>query len=308
MITTVTFNTAVDKAYLVDEINTGQVVRVKSCTNTPGGKGLNVAKVVKLCGEEVTATGFLGGHSGAYIEEMLDEQQVCHRFIHIEGETRSCINILEPGGRSTEFLEPGIPVSQEDCQRFLEEFDQIVLESDVITISGSLPKGMQDGIYGELIRRSKAAGKRVILDTSGVPLEQGLMAGPAMIKPNADELKDLLGIPALKLEDVIAGTQSLRDRGPEVVVVSLGSKGAVMATENGTYFGKPPLISAVNTVGCGDSMTAALAVGLCRGYAIQEILRYSVAISAANALSLRTGYFRQEDLNDILPRVIVDMV
>lgn len=308
MITTVTLNTAVDKAYIVDKIEIGQVVRVKSCTNTPGGKGLNVAKVVRLCGEEVTATGFLGGHSGAYIEELLDKLKVSHRFLHIAGETRSCINILEQGGKSTEFLEPGVPVSQGDCQRFMEAFDQIVQESSVITISGSLPEGIQNDIYAKLIHMCKGAGKRVILDTSGIPLEKGLKAGPAIIKPNIDELETLLGASVSKLEDVIAGALKLRDRGPKVVVISLGSEGAVMATEKGVYYGRPPLISAVNTVGCGDSMTAALAVGLYRGYGIQEILRYGVAVSAANAMSLQTGHFRQEDLNHILPRVSVQML
>ncbi len=107
MITTVTLNVAVDKAYVVESFDVGHVSRVQKCTNTPGGKGLNVAKVAKLCGEEVLATGFVGGHAGAYVEDMLDKIQVPNDFVHTASETRSCINILAADGSSTEFLEPG---------------------------------------------------------------------------------------------------------------------------------------------------------------------------------------------------------
>ena len=114
MITTVTLNVAIDKAYVIDALNKGEVMRVQKCSNTAGGKGLNVAKVVKLCGEPVTAAGFVGGHAGKYVCEMLDEAGVPNRFIHTKGETRSCINILASDGSSTEFLEPGEPVEEAD--------------------------------------------------------------------------------------------------------------------------------------------------------------------------------------------------
>ena len=98
MITTVTLNVAVDKAYVIGDFNQGEVMRVQKCTNTPGGKGLNVAKVAKLCGEEVLATGFVGGHAGAYVEDMLKKQNVPSEFVHTKNETRSCINVLAADG------------------------------------------------------------------------------------------------------------------------------------------------------------------------------------------------------------------
>ncbi|MDY3920480.1 MAG: 1-phosphofructokinase [Candidatus Limivivens sp.] len=308
MITTVTLNVAIDKAYVVDTLTKGEVMRVKTCSNTAGGKGLNVAKVVKLCGEEVTAAGFVGGHAGAYVEDMLNEASVPNRFVHTKGETRSCINILAADGSSTEFLEPGEPVEEGDVEKFLREFDSIVEESDVVTISGSMQKGIPADMYGRLIGKVKAAGKKVILDTSGKLLEDGIQALPTMIKPNDDEIEMLLGVPVTNREEILAGAKKLHAMGIEVVVVSLGSDGALVVTEEGVYHGRPPRISVVNTVGCGDSMTAAFAVGFARKYSVEEMLRYAIAVSAANALTMQTGSFCREDMERILPQVTIEKV
>ncbi|MDO5422538.1 MAG: 1-phosphofructokinase [Eubacteriales bacterium] len=308
MITTITLNVAIDKAYVVDTLTKGEVMRVKTCSNTAGGKGLNVAKVVKLCKEEVTAAGFVGGHAGAYVCDMLDKAHVPNRFVHTAGETRSCINILAADGSSTEFLEPGEPVTEADVAAFLKEFDGIVEESDVVTISGSMQKGIPADMYATLIRKVKAAGKKVILDTSGKLLEDGIRALPTMIKPNDDEIEMLLGVPVTNREEILAGAKKLHAMGIEIVVVSLGSDGALMVTDKGVYHGRPPKISVVNTVGCGDSMTAAFAVGLARRYEAEEMLRYAVAVSAANAMTMQTGSFREEDMEKILPEVTVEKV
>lgn len=305
MITTVTLNVAVDKAYTVKELNKGQVMRVLTCSNTAGGKGLNVAKVVKLCGEKVLATGFVGGHNGAYVEDLLREKNVPSRFVHVKGETRSCINVLAEDGSSTEFLEPGEPVTEEDVAHFLKEFDDIIKESSVITISGSVPKGVPADIYCSLIEKIKSAGKKVVLDTSGRLLEEGIKACPTMIKPNDDEIEALLGVPVTNREEIISGAKKLHERGIAYVVVSLGSDGALVVSDEGIFHGKPPKIETVNTVGCGDSMTAAFAVGFARGWSIEETLRYAVAVSAANAMTMQTGSFRQEDMEAILPGVEV---
>ncbi|HIS30406.1 MAG TPA: 1-phosphofructokinase [Candidatus Limivivens intestinipullorum] len=305
MITTITLNVAVDKAYTVERMEKGTVMRVKTCSNTAGGKGLNVAKVVKLCGEEVTAAGFVGGHAGEYVVDMLNAQGVPNRFIHTKGETRSCINVLAADGSSTEFLEPGEPVEPEDVDRFLAEYHRLVRESSVLTISGSMQKGIPENMYQRLISQAKEAGKAVILDTSGTLLENGIKALPTMIKPNDEEIEMLLGTPAKDREQLILGARRLHELGIPMVVVSLGGDGALLVTREGVFHGCPPKIQTVNTVGCGDSMTAAFAVGLKRGYETPKMLRYAVAVSAANALTMQTGSFRKEDMERILPQVTV---
>ena len=309
MILTVTLNVSVDKAYKIKgAVCPGTVSRVDECRNTAGGKGLNVARIADLCGEDVLAAGFAGGFNGDYVKAMLCEDGIQSRFTKVKGESRSCINILAGDGTSTEFLEPGEPVRPEDVQNFLDQFDEIIRESNVVTISGSIPRGVPSDIYGSLITKIKGAGKQVILDTSGKLLEEGVKSRPTMIKPNDDEIEALLGVPVTNREEIIEGAGKLQKMGIEIVVVSLGSDGALMVTEDGVLQGKPPKIEVVNTVGCGDSMTAAFAVGLSRGYSIEETLRYAVAVSAANAMTMQTGNFRQKDMERILPEVEIKRI
>ena len=295
MITTITLNVAVDKAYVIGKLTDHTVMRVNRCTNTAGGKGLNVAKVVHLCGEEVQATGFVGGFNGAYVEDMLKKQNIPSRFVHVQGETRSCINVLDEDGGSTEFLEPGEPIRPEEVQEFLDQFDDIIADSSVVTISGSVPKGVDVTMYAKLIEKIKVQGKKVVLDTSGALLKESIKACPTMVKPNTDEIEDLLGIKVNNHKDLVEGAKKLHEMGIPVVVVSLGGDGALVVSDEGVFRGQPPKIEVVNTVGCGDSMTAAFAVAFARGLSVQEALRYAIAVSAANAMTMETGSFREED-------------
>lgn len=305
MITTITLNVAVDKAYVIGKLEDHTVMRVKKCTNTAGGKGLNVTKVVHLCGEDVQATGFVGGFNGSYVESMLEKQGIASKFVHVAGETRSCINILDEDGGSTEFLEPGEPVTEQEIQKFVETYDGLARDSDVITISGSVPQGVDVSFYKKLIEKAKNSGKKIVLDTSGKLLKESIKACPTMIKPNTDEIEDLLGIKVTNREELIDGAKKLHDMGIPVVVVSLGGEGALVVSKEGIFHGKPPKIEVVNTVGCGDSMTAAFAVAFARKLSIQEALKYAVAVSAANAMTMETGSFKQEDFQVIFEKVEV---
>ena len=131
MITTVTLNASIDKAYYMEKIiENGTVMRVAAVRNTAGGKGLNVARNVKLCDEKVHATGLVGGYNGKYLESLLKKDEITYEFEHIKGETRSCINILDPKYRSTEYLEPGCEVSEEEEESFLTHFPEIIKDSD----------------------------------------------------------------------------------------------------------------------------------------------------------------------------------
>lgn len=296
MITTVTLNVAVDKAYVIEKLEKGSVLRVQACTNTAGGKGLNVTKVAHLCGEDIQACGFVGGHTGIYVEEMLKKEGIKCRFIHTEKETRSCINILESDGTSTELLEPGEKINDTELKLFEKEFDEVIEESDLISISGSVPNGIPTDIYAELVRKIKKANKKVIVDTSGKLLKAVIEEAPTLIKPNQDEMEELLGIQIHDHMELLEGARRLYEKGIPIVVVSMGGDGALVVCDEGYYVARPPVIEAVNTVGCGDSMTAAFAVGLVRNWSIEETLKYAVAVSSANAMTMPTGYFKQEDM------------
>ncbi|MCC3865451.1 1-phosphofructokinase [Terrisporobacter petrolearius] len=300
MITTVTLNVSIDKAYKIKGcVESGKVIRVLECNNTAGGKGLNVSRVASLCGEEVLATGFVGGHCGALAEELLEKDNIKNKFTHVKSETRSCINILDENNVSTEFLEKGESISDEEINAFLDDFDKIIEDSNVITISGSAPQGVPTNIYTTLINMIKAKNKKVILDASGDLLKEGIKALPTMIKPNSEEMENLLSVSINNEEEVIKNAIKLRESGIELVVVSLGSDGALLVCKDGVYHGKPPKIEVVNTVGCGDSMVAAFAVAMERGYSNIDSLKYAISISAANAMTFSTGSFNSEDVDNI---------
>lgn len=306
MLLTVTLNTAVDKLYLVEDVRPDTVMRVKEVSNTAGGKGLNVSKVAALAGEPVRAMGFLGGFNGQYVRSLLRAQGIADDFVEIDAETRSCINIRNLAtGKHTEYLEPGASVTRQNLDDFLQRFETALPDCDAVTISGSVPKGTPASFYGQLTYIAKAAGKPVILDTSGELLIHGVEAQPTMIKPNDDEIAQLLGEPVSGREALVAAAQRLLQGGVSYIVVSMGKAGSLMVCEDGVFQGHTPDIPVVNTVGCGDSMVAGFAVGMLRGYSAAEMLKFATAISTANALTIQTGYFEQKDLQRLLGEVSV---
>lgn len=306
MITTVTMNASIDKAYYMSRaIENGTVMRVASCRNSAGGKGLNVARIVGLCGADVQATGLVGGFNGMYLESLLDKDGIAHNFQHIAGETRSCINILDEKYGSTEYLEPGCEVTPQEETAFMERFPSIIQDSSVITISGSLPKGISHNIYKRMIDLAKSMGKQVILDSSGQSLREGMKACPTMVKPNQEEMEQFFETKLSGTEDVITYAKEIHATGIPYVVVSLGKDGALLVCESGVFVGKPPKVEVVNTVGCGDSMVGAFAVSLERKDSPKEALRHAVAVATANALSPNTGDFKQEQYLELIKNVTV---
>lgn len=304
MILTVTANAAIDKRYVVDAFDVGEVNRVKSCAPTAGGKGLNVARVAHLVGADVTATGFLGGHAGKFIEERVMQQEIKSEFVWCEGESRTCINIWDEAKmQQTEFLEPGFVVTEDDCERLIKKIKTLLPKCKVLTISGSVPKGADASLYKKIIREAKKEGIPVLLDTSGTLLKECVEECPTLLKPNVDEIRGFTGRPMNSREELLIAARELHQKGVEIVAVSLGGEGSLVACKEGVFEVKVPHIDAVNTVGCGDSMIAGFAVGIARGAKIEEILRLASAVSAANAMRMETGFIVKEDMEELLPRI-----
>lgn len=290
MILTVTLNASLDKAYIVSDFETGNVIRVKDVVCTAGGKGLNVARVVKALDEDVLATGFLGGYQGKFIAEKLDDENICHEFVNVKGETRSCLNIIDTStGKHTELLEPGPKVFKDEIQNFITLYEKLVKRSSIVTLSGSVPRGVDTSIYKKLIIIAKNSNKKVILDTSDKLLIEGLKACPTMIKPNRSEAESILKKKLESTKEVAEAARRLLSKGPEIVAISIGSKGVVVATCDNVLLAKPPNITAKNTVGCGDAMIAGFAVGFKKGLDIKKSTQLAVSVSAASALEEETG-------------------
>lgn len=304
MILTVTLNAAIDKRYVVEGYQVGEVNRVKVCSYVPGGKGLNVSKPASIYGAEVVATGFVGGHAGNYIEDALKPFGIQSEFYHVKEESRSCINIWdEVNGVQTEFLEPGFTLSEENFRGFEEKFRSLLPEAEVVAMSGSVPKGLDGTAYQRLVKLVKDAGKPVILDTSGKLLEMGIQALPTLIKPNIDEIRMLTGKTCENIQDIVDAAKEIHKKGVEFVAVSLGAEGSLVVGEEGIFRALVPKIDAVNTVGCGDSMIAGFAIGLKEGLSLEEMLRKASAISAASAMREETGFFVMEDMEKLLPQI-----
>lgn len=309
MIVTITLNAAIDKKYDVNEMKVGVVNRVSDCIYGAGGKGLNVARVATIGGEEVIASGFVGGHNGRLIEDLAQRDQICTDFVHTKRESRTCINILDVStGIHTELLEPGEPVVEDEVLAMYQKFDDLLTKANVITISGSAPLGVAPDSYEILVNKAKAAGVPVLVDTSGAFLEQTVKAKPTLIKPNQDEIEQLMNCKITGETELIDYGVELHNSGIPYVVISLGAKGSVMITSEGVYKAEIPKIEVCNTVGSGDSMLAGLAIGLKREWTPEEMLRYASAVASANALRKETGYYIKEDLEHMLTQVQITKV
>lgn len=296
MITTVTLNAAIDKTYYLPAFPLGKVSRVQRFNAAPGGKGINVAKVAAQLGEPVTATGFVGGMNGEIIKQLLDQIGIAHDFVSVAGESRLCLNILdEAKGTSTELLEQG-PSVDEGAQKAMEtKIRDLASRSRIVCFSGSLPAGVPKDYYVGLVAIAKEAGAYVILDASGDALRFGLEAKPDMIKPNEDEVAALLGIEVADEEALRQAVETLLQKyDMDRISVSLGGAGSMIAAKTGCYRVKTPKVDVVNTVGCGDSFVAGMAVSLARGSSFEDGLALASAAGTSNAMTDQAGMIDPE--------------
>ncbi len=309
MIVTVTLNASIDKAYYLDSpVVDGTVHRVSVVDNSAGGKGLNASRAITTLNYPVCATGFVGGNNGRYLVELAHKDGITSDFIYTEQETRSCINILEPSGQSTEFLEPGQPVLPEEFLAFKAKLVQLTKEAEVVTFNGSIPKGISAANYKELIEETMAAGVPCIVDASGALLTSCIDALPTMIKPNTDEIGQLLGREVTTEDQVIEAAQELHKRGIKIVVVSLGAKGALMVSDEGTFRANPPKIEAINPVGAGDTLVGSFAVALAQKKPTSECLTFALSCATASCLSAGTGRFDQDVATKIQKQVTIKKI
>lgn len=305
MIGTVTLNPSVDRRYTIEELAKNTVNRTDDYAASAGGKGLNVARVLRMLGEDVAGFGFIGGETGSFIQSELEKMSVQNQFMEIDGTTRTCLNIIDANGDNIEVLEQGPTISKADAEKFIEAFDAVIENYDFFTMSGSLPKGLDQTIYSDLIERANAKGKRVILDTSGDVLLKNLSAKPFLIKPNEEELSDITGIELNSEANIKEAAQVLLDKGAKNIAISLGSKGMYFYGEEGNYKVEIPSIKVQNTVGSGDSSVAGFAYALTRGDDIESALKYANACGMSNASQLGTGEVDPKQVEELVKEIKV---
>ncbi len=309
MILTVTMNPSIDISYPLETLHLDTVNRVDKVSKTAGGKGLNVTRVLAEIGDPVSATGLIGGSTGQFILDHLD-QEIGKEFFEIQGETRNCIAILHEG-QQTEILEKGPSVSEEEGQAFLDHYEALLPDVAVVAISGSLPAGLPLDYYSQLVERAKKAGKPVVLDCSGVSLEKALAAPikPTVIKPNNEELSQLLGYEVTKdLDQLKEVLQSNLFKGIDWVIVSLGADGAFAKHGDVFYKVDIPKIEVVNPVGSGDSTVAGISAALSSGKDDAALLTHAMVLGMLNAQEKMTGHVNMAHYDDLYQNIIVKEV
>ncbi|WP_432663270.1 1-phosphofructokinase [Wukongibacter baidiensis] len=308
MIATITLNPSVDKRYFVTDFQKDGVFRAKETQETAGGKGLNVARVIKSLDEPVITTGFIGGKNGQIIEEKLNELQIIDEFVKIEGETRNCIAILSDDSSQTEILESGPSISQKEIDKFLVRYDEILSKATILCASGSIPHNLPRDIYKELILRAKEYNVKFLLDTSGDGFKTGIESAPYLVKPNKEELEELTEISIESEEDIIISGKELLKKGIEIVVISLGGEGSIVFSRDNIFKVKLPNVTVVNPVGSGDSMIAGFAVALKRGYSIEKMIKFASATGTANAMEKETGKVSREIVMELMDKIKVEVI
>ncbi|MFJ4243395.1 1-phosphofructokinase family hexose kinase [Streptomyces iakyrus] len=302
MILTVTLNTALDITYRVRSLRPHASHRVSEVTERPGGKGVNVARVLAALGHEVTVTGFTGGATGRVVQEKLAAVPgVVDALVPLSGATRRTVAVVdERTGDTTQLNEPGPTVTPTEWSAFQEAYETLLASASMVALCGSLPPGVPVGAYAGLIRTARSFGLPVLLDTSGEPLRRGVAARPDIIKPNADELAELTGS-----HDPLRATQDARRRGAGAVVASLGPEGLLAATREGRWRATPPTPTRGNPTGAGDAVVAGLLSAWTDHLPWPARLTRAIALSTATVLAPVAGEFDRGVYEELLGLVTV---
>ncbi|WP_077212069.1 1-phosphofructokinase [Bacillus dakarensis] len=301
MIYTLTLNPSLDYIVEVDNVALGQLNRTKSEAKFPGGKGINVSQVLKKFDVNSTALGFLGGFTGAFIEDYLKSIHVETDFVHIKGDTR--INIKLRSEEETEINAKGPNITSDDLDQLKDKVKKLTKE-DVLILAGSIPSSMPENMYEELVQICAGNGTKFVVDAEGDLLKRILPLNPFLIKPNHHELGELFQTRIETVEDTIPYGKELVKNGVQNVIVSLADKGAVFFNKDFTLVSNVPKGEMKSSVGAGDSMVAGFMATLEKTGNVEEAFKYSVAAGSATAFSL--GLCTLEKVEQLLHGVRIE--
>ncbi|SER18255.1 fructose-1-phosphate kinase [Rosenbergiella nectarea] len=302
-VATITLNPAYDLVGFTPEIERGEVNLVETTGLHAAGKGINVAKVLKNLGVDVTVGGLLGRENQEGFEQLFTELGLPNRFQVIDGRTRINIKVTEKGGYVTDLNFSGFNVSEANWQHFKQDSLSWLGDFDMVCVSGSLPPGIDLDEFTDWMKALRQQCPCVVFDSSRAALDAGLLAGPWLVKPNRRELEIWAGRALPELSDIIAAAHQLREQGISHVVISLGAEGALWVNALGTWLAKPPACEIVSTVGAGDSMVGGLIYGLLMGETSEHTLRLATAVAALAVSQSNVGITDRSALAAMMARV-----
>lgn len=283
-IVTVTLNASIDYTAGIPNFTAGAVNRVAWEQADAGGKGVNVASFLADYGYAIAVTGFLGRDNQAHFLRLFAEKGLVDRFVRVPGRTRTNIKVVDDERRQvTDINFPGVTVESPAVAEVLGALDALADGgAEVFVLSGSLPAGVSPTIYREIITRLKARGRMVVVDSSGAALAHAIAAAPAMIKPNRDELAELVGHPLEDEPAIVAAACGLRAQGIDRVVVSMGERGAIFVNGDAAIHAAPPLsppATVRSTVAAGDAMVAGTIHAVLQGLDVEACARLATAFA-----------------------------
>ncbi|HKP19268.1 MAG TPA: 1-phosphofructokinase family hexose kinase [Gaiellaceae bacterium] len=310
MIVTVTLNAAIDRTLTVPNFQLGQRHRASAGITLAGGKGINVARALKRLGLPVVACGLAGGRTGTRLVEELTAEAVLNDFVRIADESRTSTAVVDPtSGSYTEINEWGPHVADEELEMLLEKVRYLSRGADFVVLAGSLPRGIDSGVYAELIRDLNRRQVQTVLDSEGEPLRLGLEAEPFLVSPNQREAEALVGQEFYELQDFALALEHIAELGARNVLIT-NETGCFALFREGRktrrYRALAPQVEPVSTVGAGDVLIAGYIAAHVEGRPLEEAVRAAVAAGAAATLELGAGRFDPRVASQLTPDVALE--
>jgi len=309
MIITVTLNPAVDQTLVLEQFVPGDTNRVRESRIDPGGKGINVSRVLRELGRESMAAGLAPGSLGRFVEHSLLELGILCDFVHTRGQTRTNLTVVDDATHETTLLSyRGPEIDPRHMQTLETRLRRYIKKNDWLVIAGSIPPPISAEAYPRLIDLARQSGAYSVLDADAEALDIGLNAGPNIVKCNYHEAERLLGLTLEGDDSLLIAADAMRSRGASIAIITAGRRGAVAVSESGAWWCWPPPTTVVSSVGAGDAFLAGLLSKLDDGQELEEALRWGTATGAASCMTTGTQLCRSHDVAELLPEVRVEQV
>ncbi len=301
-------NPAIDRNVAVDRLAFEDRGYISSMQDSAGGRGINASSVIHSFGGDTLAICPAGGRGGEKLKRFLDSVEFAYEAVPIEGEIRTNLNLTDRTGLTIKLNERGPALTAEEVQAVERAVKAHLPFASWLMICGSLPPQVNGTLYGSLVHLGKESGVPVLLDADDEELLEGLEAGPYVVSPNQREAERLLNTVLITRSHFVAAAERIREMGPENVLLSIGSRGAVLSTPRGLWEVEPPRVDAVSPVGAGDALAAAFVWAMEEGNDIIEAARWGVAAGTASATKPGLSFANREEAAELFERVTVKRV
>ncbi len=307
-VVTITLNPALDLTGSLDCLRQGSISLVNHSDFHAAGKGVNVAKVLSDLGAQVTVTGFLGQDNQELFCQLFEQIHAKDRFVRVQGATRINVKLVEQNGVVSDINFPGVNVDSQAIAEFERTLDELCQDHDYFVIAGSLPIGITPELCAKWVEMLRQRGKKVLFDSSRAALKAGLSASPWLIKPNDEELSDLVGREIDTEQEIIRVAEQISQDGVENVVVSRGADGVMWLNQGQWLVSKPPKMPVVSTVGAGDTLVAGLCWGHMQDMTKPELLQFATALSALAVSQVGVGISDVKTLDELKPQIEIKII